>query len=50
MGGGPAAPPAISDDGRYVVFTSTADNLVPNDTNGHADVFVRDPSRRRPRA
>ena len=34
--------PAISGDGRYVVFTSSADNLVPGDTNNAQDVFVRD--------
>jgi len=34
--------PAISADGRYVVFVSAATNLVPGDTNGKADVFVRD--------
>jgi Tol biopolymer transport system component len=34
--------PAISGDGRYVTFVSYADNLVPGDTNGVADVFVRD--------
>lgn len=33
---------AISADGRYVVFTSLADNLVPDDHNGTADVFQRD--------
>lgn len=33
---------AISDDGRYVTFMSFASNLVPGDTNGGADVFVRD--------
>ncbi len=33
---------AISADGRYVVFTSSADNLVANDTNGAVDVFIRD--------
>jgi len=32
----------ISDDGRFVVFLSMASNLVPNDTNGLQDVFVRD--------
>lgn len=32
----------ISANGRYVVFTSTAFNLVPNDENGASDVFVRD--------
>jgi Tol biopolymer transport system component len=35
-------PRAISADGRYVVFWSEASNLVPGDTNGVADVFVRD--------
>jgi hypothetical protein len=34
--------PAISGDGRFVAFDSTADNLVPGDTNGTSDVFVRD--------
>jgi hypothetical protein len=34
--------PAISSDGRYVAFYSEATNLVPNDTNGFRDVFVRD--------
>lgn len=33
---------SISDDGTLVCFTSTATNLVPNDTNGVGDVFVRD--------
>ncbi|WP_051967286.1 TolB family protein [Kitasatospora mediocidica] len=32
----------ISADGRYVVFSSAADNLVPADTNGATDIFVRD--------
>lgn len=34
--------PVISDDGRYVAFGSTASGLVPGDTNGIEDVFVRD--------
>jgi Tol biopolymer transport system component len=34
--------PAISDDGRFVAFVSAATNLVPNDTNGQLDVFLRD--------
>ena len=34
--------PAISADGRFVAFTSDATNLVPGDTNGAADIFVRD--------
>ena len=39
---GPSGPPSISADGRYVVFSSAATNLVANDTNGAADVFLRD--------
>jgi RHS repeat-associated protein len=33
---------SVSADGRYVAFASYADNLVPNDTNGEWDIFVRD--------
>jgi Tol biopolymer transport system component len=33
---------AVSADGRYVVFWSEATNLVPDDTNGYWDVFIRD--------
>src|SRR5918997_614490 len=33
---------SISDDGRFVAFASSADNLVEGDTNGVLDVFVRD--------
>lgn len=33
---------SISDDGRFVAFTSIAENLVPGDTNLSSDVFVRD--------
>ncbi len=33
---------AISADGRYVAFGSSASNLVPGDTNGSRDIFVRD--------
>src|SRR2546429_8887296 len=32
----------ISANGRYVAFISFATNLVPADTNGVPDVFVRD--------
>jgi Tol biopolymer transport system component len=32
----------ISLHGRFVVLTSIASNLVPDDTNGEQDVFVRD--------
>jgi len=38
---GGAGCPTISDDGRYVAFT-TQDPLVPEDTNGSGDVYVRD--------
>ena len=37
-----ALDPSISADGRFVAFTSYASNLVPGDTNGVRDVFVRD--------
>ena len=33
---------SISDDGRIVVFVSSATNLVPGDTNGAQDVFAHD--------
>jgi Tol biopolymer transport system component len=42
-GNGISAPGSkISGNGRYVVFSSYANNLVPGDTNGHLDVFVHD--------
>jgi Tol biopolymer transport system component len=34
--------PALSADGRWVGYTSSATNLVIGDTNGWADVFVHD--------
>ena len=34
--------PSISADGRFVAFESLASNLVPGDTNGNTDIFVRD--------
>lgn len=40
--GWPSWEPSISADGRYVAFESWASNLVPGDTNGSYDVFVRD--------
>jgi Tol biopolymer transport system component len=33
---------AISADGRFVVFRSSATNLVAGDTNGQADIFLHD--------
>ncbi len=35
-------PPAISQDGRFVVFGSAATNLIFNDANNASNVFVRD--------
>jgi Tol biopolymer transport system component len=43
VGNGHSMYPSISDDGRYVVFHSEADNLTPGDTNDATDVFLRDP-------
>ncbi|MCC6602978.1 MAG: PD40 domain-containing protein [Anaerolineae bacterium] len=34
--------PAVSADGRYVVFSSFADNLTPLDSNGLRDIFLHD--------
>ena len=34
--------PSISADGRYIVFNSSASNLVQGDTNNNRDVFVHD--------
>src|SRR5688500_7306095 len=34
--------PAISADGRYLVFVSDANDLVPNDGNDDDDLFIHD--------
>jgi WD40-like Beta Propeller Repeat len=34
--------PTVSRNGRFVAFYSDATNLVPGDTNGRTDIFVRD--------
>jgi hypothetical protein len=39
---GESSGPVLSGDGRLVAFTSDASNLVPDDTNGASDAFVRD--------
>lgn len=39
---GPNRFPSISVDGRYVVFESGSNDLVPDDTNGYEDIFVHD--------
>ena len=41
-GNGNSTSPDVSDDGRFVVFQSSASNLVENDDNGAVDVFVYD--------
>lgn len=41
-GNGPSYAIELSDDARFTLFTSDATNLVPGDTNGVADAFVRD--------
>jgi Tol biopolymer transport system component len=40
--GGNVGGPELSDDGRYVAFSSIAGNLASGDTNGSIDVYVRD--------
>ncbi len=42
QGNGNSDQAAISNDGRYVAFISTASNLVEGDTNGKSDIFVYD--------
>ncbi len=41
-GNGDSLPVDISTNGQYVLFESSATNLVAGDTNGVTDVFVRD--------
>lgn len=40
---GGSSSPAISSDGRFVAFVSSARNLVRNDINGRMDAFVPRP-------
>lgn len=42
QGNGDSTHGTVSSDGRYVAFSSRATNLVPGDTNGVEDVFLRD--------
>ncbi|MBK7874510.1 MAG: PD40 domain-containing protein [Planctomycetes bacterium] len=42
LGHGASSSPRISADGRWVAFTCAADDLVNDDDNAVADVFVRD--------
>ena len=39
---GASSQASLSANGRYVVFTSAASNLVAGDTNGVTDIFVKD--------
>ncbi len=39
---GDSVDPVLSANGQFVIFSSDATNLVASDTNGRADVFVRD--------
>ena len=42
QGNGDSGSGKLSADGRYLVFASYASNLVPHDTNGQTDIFLRD--------
>jgi Tol biopolymer transport system component len=42
LGNGSSFSAHLSEDGRFVAFTSFATNLVPGDTNGEGDIFVKD--------
>ncbi len=42
QGNGDSTAPGISDDGRYVVFASSADNLIAVDDNTAWDIFLHD--------
>ena len=46
VGNGRSWDPDISADGRFVVFTSAASDLVADDRNGQVDVFLRDLQKR----
>jgi Tol biopolymer transport system component len=41
-GNGLSATPDLSPDGRFVVFSSSANNITPDDNNVWLDVFLRD--------
>jgi hypothetical protein len=41
-GNGGSGDATLTPDGRFVVFTSFADNLTTGDTNSNVDIFVRD--------
>ncbi len=41
-GNGDSYSPVLSADGKFVAFSSASSNLVPGDSNGFADIFIRD--------
>jgi hypothetical protein len=41
-GNGHSTTPQITPNGRFIIFESTASNLVENDTNGVSDIFIAD--------
>lgn len=41
-GDGDSTPAGLSADGRYALFESCADDLLPGDTNNASDIFLRD--------
>jgi Tol biopolymer transport system component len=41
-GNGSSSAPALSGDGRFCAFVSSASDLVAGDSNGKADIFLRD--------
>ncbi len=42
QGNGSSGRASLSADGRFATFYSSANNLVPGDTNGQSDIFVHD--------
>ena len=49
VGNGASTDPSVSDNGRYVAYESTANNLAGGDTNGVSDVFEASLAGRHPR-
>lgn len=49
VGNGTSKHPRISDDGRFVVFESFADDLIVGDTNGDEDVYLYDRKKKKMR-
>ena len=49
VGNGPSINPSVTDNGQYVAYESTANNLAGGDTNGVSDVFEANLAGRHPR-